>query len=147
MLIGVLVLAGWHWHSAVLIQIAPNLAPMQRNTALGLILSGAGFLSWIGKGRQNYVIWIGETVAILGAITLIEYFFSIDLRIDQFLGSSPAVSTAPIAGCMSALTSFCFTLIGPTVNGLEVLEEMIKTPGSALNPGGHADIFAPGPRC
>ena len=132
MLIGLTVLAGWHWHSAVLIQIAPNMAPMQRNTAVGLILSGAGVLSWISTGRQKYVTWIGWTVAILGAITLLEYFFSIDLRIDQLLGPAPAVIKAPIPGRMSLLTAFCFTLIGLSMSAATGSKSRIKEIAVAL---------------
>lgn len=115
-LVGLSVLAGWHWHNEVLIQIGPTLAPMQRNTAVGFIVCGAGFLCWLSAGtRQKYVSWFGWAVAILGALTLLEYSFSIDLRIDQLLGPAPAMSKAPIPGRMSLLTAICFTMTGVSV--------------------------------
>ncbi len=112
-LIGLVVLAGWHWHNEVLIQIGPTLAPMQRNTAVGFILCGAGFLCWLGpEERQKYAARCGWTAAALGLVTLLEYSFSVDLRIDQLLGPAQAMSKAPFPGRMSLLTAFCLMLTG-----------------------------------
>ncbi|HEY4053365.1 MAG TPA: ATP-binding protein [Terriglobales bacterium] len=132
-LIGLIVLAGWHWHDAVLIQIGPTLAPMQRNTAVGFILCGAGFLCLSSAGRrQKYVTWFGWTVAILGALTVLEYSFSIDLRIDQLLGPAPAMSKAPIPGRMSLLTAICFTLTGLSMTAVIEIKSGMKEIGVAL---------------
>jgi PAS domain S-box-containing protein len=112
-LIGLVVLAGWHWHSTILIQIAPALAPMQRNTAIGFILCGGGFLCWLGpEPGEKYAARCGCTAATLGLLTLLEYSLSIDLHIDQLLGTAQAMGKAPFPGRMSLLTAFCLTLTG-----------------------------------
>jgi len=46
-LLGSVVLTGWVVHSSFLVQVAPNLAPMQRNTAVSFILSGIALLGII----------------------------------------------------------------------------------------------------
>ena len=44
-LLGSVVLLGWAIHSPLLIQVAPDLAPMQRNTAASFVLIGLA-LCW-----------------------------------------------------------------------------------------------------
>jgi hypothetical protein len=39
--LGLLVLLGWHTHNVHLLQIIPTFAPMQYNAALGLLLCGS----------------------------------------------------------------------------------------------------------
>ena len=43
-LLGAIVLLGWAVHSPLLIQVAPDLAPMQRNTAVSFALIGLALL-------------------------------------------------------------------------------------------------------
>jgi ABC-type polysaccharide/polyol phosphate export permease len=40
--LGLLVLLGWHTHNVHLLQMIPTFAPMQYNAALGLLLCGSG---------------------------------------------------------------------------------------------------------
>src|SRR4029450_2200639 len=40
--LGLLVLLGWHTHNVHLLQMIPTFAPMQYNAALGLLLCGRG---------------------------------------------------------------------------------------------------------
>src|SRR5437867_11627515 len=106
--IGFTVLAGWHWHKTILIQIAPTLAPMQRNTALGFILCGLGMLLCV-RGK-NWGQLCGLVAAALGLPTLLEYIFRFDLVIDQMLGPAPLARTSH-PGRMSPLTATCFVLV------------------------------------
>ena len=54
--LGLVVLGGWAFHSLFLIQIAPNLAPMQRNTAMSFALSGLALLGGvINRPRRTFV--------------------------------------------------------------------------------------------
>src|SRR5450631_2250162 len=60
-LLGSIVLVGWAIHSTLLIQIAPDLAPMQRNTALNFILCGMALLG-IVIGRSPLTL-VGSAIA------------------------------------------------------------------------------------
>jgi hypothetical protein len=46
--LGLLVLVGWHTHNVHLLQMIPTFAPMQYNAALGLLLCGSGLLTAVG---------------------------------------------------------------------------------------------------
>ena len=80
--LGLMTLVGWHTQNLTLIQALPTSAPMYYNTALGFLLCGAGLLAvvcgWVLLARIA-----GGLVIVLGLGTLIQYFASIDLGIDQ----------------------------------------------------------------
>ena len=44
LLLGLLVIFGWHTGNRTLIQVFPSFVPMQYNTALGFVLCGAGLV-------------------------------------------------------------------------------------------------------
>src|SRR5579863_4019198 len=70
-LLGLTVLIGWAIHALILIQVAPNLAPMQRNTAFGFVLIGLALLG-MALGRPK-LTWIGSApVAALAVASLLE---------------------------------------------------------------------------
>src|SRR5258708_6272887 len=114
--VGVIVLAGWCAHNLFLIQLAPSSAPMQRNTALGFVLSGAGLLlcvrgeRWRGAGQV-----CGLAVGMLGLLTLLEYLFALNLRIDQLLGPGLVLVKTSNPGRMSPLTAIGFVLTGSSI--------------------------------
>src|SRR5579864_7464891 len=81
-LLGSFVLVGWAVHSTFLIQVAPDLAPMQRNTALSFSLSGLALLGIAMSWR--WLVFIGSTItATLAAVSLIEYLFRVNFGIDE----------------------------------------------------------------
>ncbi len=108
-LLGSLVLLGWAIHSPFLIQVLPNLAPMQRNTALNFILSGIALLEIvIAKPR---LILIGSAItAALSAGSILEYLFHVNLGIDELLGVAFITTHTPDHGRMSPTTALCFTV-------------------------------------
>ena len=86
---GCLVLLGWTFDIAGLLSIFPGLVTMKVNTALGLIFCGASLILLLpGKPTTttrriaHFLAWL---VVFIGAATLMEYFFALDLRIDQLL--------------------------------------------------------------
>src|ERR1043166_3149952 len=88
--LGLLVLLGWHTHNVHLLQMIPTFAPMQYNAALGLLLCGCGVLALVGGwGRLAGVC--GALVMLLGVLTLSEYLGDIDLGIDQLLDRKSVV--------------------------------------------------------
>jgi signal transduction histidine kinase len=106
-LLGSLVLLGWVLHSPLLIQVVPNLAPMQRNTALNFILTGIVLLGIvIAKPR---LILIGSAItAALSAGSLLEYLWRVNFGIDELLGVAFVTTHSPDPGRMSPTTAVCF---------------------------------------
>src|SRR5437867_2470484 len=54
--IGFTVLAGWHWHKTILIQIAPTLAPMH---CFGLYLVRLGGAALCSREKLGTTLWTG----------------------------------------------------------------------------------------
>ena len=112
--LGLLVLLGWHTHNVHLLQMIPTFAPMQYNAALGLLLCGSGLLALLG-GWARLAGLCGALVMLLGVLTLSEYLSGIDLGIDQlFMQHFIAMATAH-PGRMSPNTALCFMLLGTIV--------------------------------
>ena len=44
-ILGLMVIVGWHIGNRTLVQVLPDFVPMQYNTALGFVLSGAAIFS------------------------------------------------------------------------------------------------------
>jgi signal transduction histidine kinase len=106
-LLGLAVVGGWVVHFAPLIQLAPNLAPMQRNTALCLILSGLALLGVVRARR--WIVFAGSAItAALATASLAEYALGANFGIDQFLGAAYVTTMTPNAGRVPAITAFCF---------------------------------------
>ena len=109
LLLGSAVLLGWYTHNIALIQVNPAFVAMQYNTALGFLLSGAGLLALTGKRRRVTTV-CGGSVLLIGALTLIEYLFSVSLHIDQLFMQHYIDVGASNPGRMAPNTALCFTL-------------------------------------
>src|SRR5271154_5523981 len=81
-LFGLLVIASWYARGQSILQMAPNTAPMQYNTALCFILSGAG-LFLLTTPRAKIAPWLGGAAAFFTLLTLLEYLTGRDFSIDQ----------------------------------------------------------------
>ena len=110
-IIGIVVLGGWYAHWIAVIQVLPNLPPMKYNTALGFILSGIGMML-LPTSRAAIATWFGGVVALLGAVTLVEYLTGRDFGIDQLFLKSYIDTATAFPGRMSPLAATSFTLIG-----------------------------------
>jgi len=84
LLLGLVVIIGWYTGSRTLIQVLPQFVPMQYNTALGFVLSGAALLLLI-RERGRGAVALGALTALIGAPTLVEYVAQVDLREDSSL--------------------------------------------------------------
>jgi PAS domain S-box-containing protein len=109
--LGLAVLVGWFVHSPSLIQVAPGLAPMQANTALGFLVSGLALLA-VGRERGNLGLLSGGAVSLLGLVTLAQYGIGVDLGIDQALIRHYIVTATSSPGRMAPNTALCFVLAG-----------------------------------
>jgi PAS domain S-box-containing protein len=116
-LIGVVALIGWAFDIPGLKSVFPGFASMKANTAIGLLLCGVSLTILSGKRITDRARVIAAVVAVvaamLGGLTLIEYFAGWDLRIDNALFQDAASSVeTSAAGRMSPATALCLVLIG-----------------------------------
>ena len=111
LLLGLVVIVGWYTGNRTLIQVLPQFVPMQYNTALGFVLSGAALLLLIlERGRAAVVV--GALAALIGALTLVEYVAQVDLRIDEFFMVHDITTATSHPGRMAPNTAMCFLLVG-----------------------------------
>jgi len=109
-LLGLAVSGGWAFHSTFLIQISPNLAPMQRNTAMCFALTGLALLGLVAD-RPGRTILFSALSAIFAGGSLLEYLFSADFGIDQLLGIAYITTQTSEPGRMAPATAVCFLLL------------------------------------
>ncbi len=115
-LLGAAVIVGWHTRNIELIQISASFVPMQYNTALGFLLSGLGLaLSISTRASAAFAVAyraVSALVFLLGFLTLAEYVFGVDLRIDQLFMQHYVDLHTSAPGRMAPNTALCFTLVG-----------------------------------
>ena len=111
MLLGIVVLLGWYTHNVALIQVSPAFVPMQYNTALGFLVCGLGLFLAV-RARAKGALAFGVLAAVIGALTLIEYMFGVDLGIDQLLMEHYVTVATSNPGRMAPNTALCFSLTG-----------------------------------
>jgi CHASE3 domain sensor protein len=109
--LGVSVIIAWYAHWVRWLQIFPDAAPMQYNTALCFILCGTGLL--LLKSRSpGAALCSGGLVALLGSFTLLEYLIGVNLGVDQLLFHPYFEVASAFSGRMAPLTALCFLLFG-----------------------------------
>lgn len=113
LVLGLLVMFGWHTHNVTLVQVLPTLVPMQYNTALCFALSGLALL-FIISGRPLGGAVLGAVVMLISLLTIFEYIDGIDLGINQLLMQYDIVVQTAHIGRMAANTALGFLLAGTT---------------------------------
>jgi CHASE3 domain sensor protein len=111
---GLLVIASWYAHWQAVIQLLPNTAPMQFNTALCFILSGAGLCLLTTRGADQ-ARWPGGAVLFFTLLTLLEYVTGRDFNIDQIFFKPWFQADTVYPGRMSPLATACFIFINAGV--------------------------------
>lgn len=115
--IGAAVLLGWILHIPLLASFIPGVETMKANTAIAFILSAISVWILNTNPDKRWLRSIAEVSAIiillLGALTLLEYFFTADFGVDQLLfqESADAFGTSN-PGRLAPATSFNFLLLG-----------------------------------
>jgi signal transduction histidine kinase len=109
-LLGSVVLLGWAIHSPFLIQVAPDLAPMQRNTAASFVLVGLALLGIVWSKPRLTLVTSAITAA-SAAATLFEYLFHANFGIDELLGVAYITTQTSHPGRMSPTTALCFIVL------------------------------------
>lgn len=109
--LGATVVYGWHTHNVTLLQIHPSFVPMQYNTALGFVGCAAVLLGLLFEWRP--LVWAGGAgLLLIGPLTLAQYFFGVDLGIDQWFMRHYLTTLSSAPGRMAPNTALCFTLVG-----------------------------------
>ncbi|MBF0180607.1 MAG: hypothetical protein HQM03_11345 [Magnetococcales bacterium] len=104
-------MTGWHAQTPWMVQWHPQLVPMMYNTALNFVLMGSGVLLAF-HGQTKGAMAMGVTGGGLALATLLQYWLTIDLGIDQmFVEHFIHVNTSH-PGRMAANTAICFLLAG-----------------------------------
>jgi two-component system sensor histidine kinase/response regulator len=111
LLLGFLVMLGWHTHNPSLIQIFPTLAPMQYNTALGFALSGLALLCVVAR-YYKAVITLGILVLLIGLLALTQYGLKIDLNVNQLLMQHHTVIDTFSVVFIAPGSGLCFAYFG-----------------------------------
>jgi len=123
-LVGLIVVAGWMFDVAVLKSILPGFATMKANTAISFMFASAA-LCVISGGREGPKAervskGCAGVVVLIGAVTLFQYLFGVNLGIDQLIFKDKQVASGPGApGRMSGATAFNFILLGSALPLLE----------------------------
>lgn len=116
-LISVTVLIGWLLDIALLKSIVPNFPEMKPNTAVAFLIAGIGLYfaaSEENSGSKYYIsASCGVAVYLIGSVTLGQYIFGFDARIDGLLlPSANTDASAAFVGRMSPHSAFNFTALG-----------------------------------
>ncbi len=113
-LIGILAVGGWQFNVEILKKVTPNLPVIAPNTAFSFVLIGL-FVFALGSARENHKLlrvlvgFFSLLIAALGAATLLEYIFKLNLGIDRlFFPQKMGESVVR----MSPQSAFNFLLVG-----------------------------------
>lgn len=109
----VVLVGGWWVGTDALAEVAPGSASMKANTALAFVLVAVSLMlaNHVSPRRRAAGKALGFTVALIGAVTLVEYALGSDLGIDQLLAHDAGSAGGP-AGRASPHTAVCLALAG-----------------------------------
>jgi signal transduction histidine kinase len=117
-LVGSLVLVGWKYDITVLKSLSPTLVSMKANTAICFVLSGISlWLLQTKRVNRAHGLRIAEVcgliVAAVGFLSMVEYWFGLDLGIDQLVFIEPPGAVWTVyPGRMALTTAFNFSIVG-----------------------------------
>ena len=136
--ISCLVLLGWAFHIPALLSVLPGLVTMKVNTAMGLAFAAISL--WLQvpydsrSHKRDLARLLAGLVVIIGAATLCEYTFGIDLRIDQLLFLDPDGSHGTSSpGRLAPTTATAFMTIGLALILLDLKTKRGQRPAQILS--------------
>jgi len=142
-LLGLIVLLGWAIHSPLLIQGSPDLAPMQRNTAVGFVLIGLALLGVV-RSKPRLTLIASAITATLSAVTLFEYLLRTNFGIDELLGVAYIATQTSSPGRMSPTTALCFIVLAA---GFVLAQTSLRTHASSVLGASGLLVAAVGAAC
>jgi len=111
MILGTIVVIGWHLRRPFLVQLQPGHFPMVYWAAL--CFAASGFSLWnLAAGRTGVARVAAFLPIILGALSTFEYVSQINLGIDQLIIKWDGPNPQRFPGRMAPATSLCFVLAG-----------------------------------
>lgn len=115
MAMGAMALSGWVLQLDIPKSLLPGAVQMKANTAVGLCLCAAALLLGPRRHDKKMRYWgyaLAAAVAALGAATLCEYLFAVDLGIDEVLFRDTANAYNANPGRMSPFSAWTFFMLG-----------------------------------
>ncbi len=109
-LTAITVVLGWFTQTQSLIQIRPTFAPMQFNTALCFLFSGAAFLLLKNHLVLAARVFAGITLMISG-VTLCQYLFDFNSGLDELFFDHYVMTKTSHPGRMAPNTALSFVLV------------------------------------
>jgi len=119
-ILSLVVLAGWFFDLPALERFVPQSDGMKANSAVAMMLAAVALLRRDHRDRHIYSI----LVILIGALSLGEYFWNIDFRIDQLLVRDRNYFYYP--GRMSQYTSTGFVFLGFSLLWLKSRTRMLR---------------------
>jgi PAS domain S-box-containing protein len=110
LVMGTLVIVGWHARSSRLVTVLPALGPMQYNTALLLALAGAALLT-APLRRKVFTVTLAAAVGFVGLLTALEYLTGVNIGADQLLMQDYVRPGDADPGRMGPKTALAFALL------------------------------------
>jgi PAS domain S-box-containing protein len=113
--IGIAVLLGWLLDVVSLTRFGPSGARMKPNTAVAFWLVGAAIVArGVRRGRAANAVAVAcaAAVTLIGFVTLAEYTFGWNLRVDTLLLGSGSAGSVGMPGRMAHTTAGCLLALG-----------------------------------
>ena len=109
--VSIATIIGWVTDVEILKTALPGLPSMKMNTAICVALSGVVALFCVDDAKKhfNIIIPLNLIVLILSALTVFEYIFKVNLRIDEFLVKESTTTSTP--GRMAVTSASCLVLL------------------------------------
>ena len=137
LLLGLVVLLAWVFDVPSLQSLRPGLPTMKANTALGFVLSGVALVLMGLPRPRPFVRWAAYgcagLVTLLGALTLAQYLFGVELGLDQLLmeDSGPRREFG-YPGRMPPNSALCFILLGLALVSVDRQTRWVGWPSQIL---------------
>ncbi len=132
---GITNLFGWYFEIKLLTELIPRCTPMMFNTGFCFAILGLA-LFLLTLNQQWSVRCLSLIPLIIGELTLFEYFFGINLKIDNLLFDTPPNSLVHFTGRMAPNTALCFVLAALClifiVSNKESIRNWIASCGTAI---------------
>lgn len=134
--IGTAVLAGWLLGRLAWTTVLPGLPAMTANSALMAILAGASLIACapanVSRRRSVLSKLLAGAVAVIAALSLVEYLSGLDLGIDRLLADPAAFQLHRNFGRPSPQTSAAFLLIAASIICIDWRTARGKRPAEVL---------------
>lgn len=107
--LGLAVMIGWKTHNKEMVQIYRTYPGMQFNTALSVFFLGISAIAL--AFNKKFIVTLFSLLALcISTLTLLQYIFTIDFKIDQFFSTYDLKYPMAFPGRMAVNTALCISL-------------------------------------